>query len=89
MNEGWSWAEETGAGVLLIRHLIKASGGNPLCRDGSSIGIIAARSVPLVARHPDNDRRRGLVSLKNNPVEPTPPLRCSPYLRLRREVGTG
>jgi hypothetical protein len=42
MNEGWSWVEETRAGVLVIRYLDKASGGNSLYRDGGSIGIIGA-----------------------------------------------
>jgi RecA-family ATPase len=67
-------AEETGAAVLVIRHLNKGSGGDPLYRGGGSIGIIgAARSALLVARHP-HDERRVLASLKNNLAEPAPSL---------------
>lgn len=68
-------AEETGAAVLVIRHLNKTSGGNPLYRGGGSIGIIgAARSALLVARHPDDERRRVLAPLKSNLAEPAPSL---------------
>lgn len=67
-------AEETGTAVLVIRHLNKASGGNPIYRGGGSIGIIgAARSALLVARHPD-DERRVLAPLKSNLSEPPPSL---------------
>jgi len=67
-------AEETGAAVLVVRHLNKASGGNPLYRGGGSIGIIgAARSALLVARHPD-DERRVLAPLKTNLAPPAPSL---------------
>jgi hypothetical protein len=61
-------AEETGAAVVVIRHLNKAMGSNPLYRGGGSIGIIgAARSGLLVAKDPDNpDRRRILAATKCN-----------------------
>lgn len=60
-------AEETGAAVVVVRHLNKLSGGNPLYRGGGSIGIIgAARSGLLVARDPDDPERRVLASLKSN-----------------------
>jgi hypothetical protein len=60
-------AQETGAAVLVIRHLNKATGGNPLYRGGGSIGIIgAARAGMLVARDPDNVDRRVLASTKCN-----------------------
>jgi hypothetical protein len=60
-------AEDTGAAVLVIRHLNKAAGGNPLYRGGGSIGIIgAARSGLLVARDPDNPDGRVLASTKCN-----------------------
>jgi hypothetical protein len=58
-------AEETGAAVLVVRHLNKLTGGNPLYRGGGSIGIIgAARSGLLVAKDPDNPDRRILASTK-------------------------
>jgi hypothetical protein len=60
-------ARETGAAVIVIRHLNKAAGGNPLYRGGGSIGIIgAARSGLLVGRDPDNPDRRILASTKAN-----------------------
>jgi hypothetical protein len=60
-------AEQTGAAVVVVRHLNKATGGNPLYRGGGSIGIIgAARSGLLVARDPDNADRRVLASTKCN-----------------------
>jgi replicative DNA helicase len=60
-------AEETGAAILVIRHLNKRVDGNPLYRGGGSIGIIgAARSGLLVARDPDNEDRRVLAVTKAN-----------------------
>lgn len=61
-------AEDTGTAVLLIRHLNKASAGNPLYRGGGSIGIIgAARSGLLVAKDPDAEPLgRVLASTKCN-----------------------
>ncbi len=60
-------AEDTGAAVLVVRHLNKMAGGNPLYRGGGSIGIIgAARSGLLVAKDPDNPDRRVLASVKCN-----------------------
>jgi hypothetical protein len=47
-------AERTGVAVAVVRHLNKATGGNPLYRGGGSIGIVgAARSALLVAKHPE------------------------------------
>src|SRR5207244_1306509 len=58
---------DTGAAVVVIRHLNKGSGSNPLYRGGGSIGIIgAARSGLLVARDPDNPDKRVLASTKCN-----------------------
>jgi hypothetical protein len=76
-------AGETAAAVIVVRHLNKLAGGNPLYRGGGSIGIIgAARSGLLVARDPDNTDRRVLASTKCNlarlppsltyALEPTP-----------------
>jgi hypothetical protein len=60
-------AERTGAAVVLVRHLNKTPGGNPLYRGGGSIGIIgAARSGLVVGRHPDDDELRVLAGQKNN-----------------------
>jgi AAA domain-containing protein/uncharacterized protein DUF3854 len=60
-------AERTGAAVVLVRHLNKTPGGNPLYRGGGSIGIIgAARSGMVVGRHPDDEEMRVLAGQKNN-----------------------
>src|SRR5215218_984765 len=60
-------AERTGAAVLLVRHLNKSQGGNPLYRGGGSIGIIgAARSGMVVGPHPDSEELRVLAGQKNN-----------------------
>jgi hypothetical protein len=60
-------AQESGAAVVVIRHLNKGGGTNPLYRGGGSIGIIgAARSGLLVARDPDNSDRRILAATKCN-----------------------
>jgi hypothetical protein len=68
-------AEETGAAVVVVRHLNKASGTNPLYRGGGSIGIVgAARSALLVAKHPEDDQRRVLASQKSNLAEAPPSL---------------
>lgn len=68
-----SLAERTGAAILLVRHLNKGLGGNPLYRGGGSIGIIgAARSGLVVAEDPtDPDgRKRILAATKSNLSEP-------------------
>ncbi len=60
-------AERTGTAVVLVRHLNKTPGGNPLYRGGGSIGIIgAARSGLVVGRHPDDEDLRVLAGQKNN-----------------------
>jgi hypothetical protein len=60
-------AERTGAAVVLVRHLNKTPGGNPLYRGGGSIGIIgAARSGLVVGRHPEDEELRVLAGQKNN-----------------------
>ncbi len=62
-----SLAEATGCTVLLLRHLNKAKGGDPMYRGGGSIGIVgAARAGMLVARDPDDDNVRVLASTKSN-----------------------
>ncbi len=69
-------AERTGAAIVVVRHLNKATGGNALYRGGGSIGIVgAARSGLLVAKHPeDDDNRRVLASIKSNLAAPAPSL---------------
>ena len=66
-------AELTGAAILAIRHLTKATGGSPLYRGGGSIGITgAARATWLVAPDPETLNRRVLVVVKSN-LAPIPP----------------
>jgi hypothetical protein len=62
-----SLADRTGCTVLLLRHLNKAKGGDPMYRGGGSIGIVgAARAGLLVAPDPDDPDRRVLASVKSN-----------------------
>lgn len=65
-------AVDTGVAVLVVRHLNKMSGTNPLYRGSGSIGIIGhARSGLVVARDPDDPNARVLASQKSNlSVEP-------------------
>lgn len=65
-------ADRTGACIILIRHLNKAGGSNPLYRGGGSIGIVgAARAAFIVGRDPDDpDRRIFAVSKMNIAAEP-------------------
>ena len=68
-------AERTGTAVVVVRHLNKATGGNALYRGGGSIGIVgAARSGLLIAKHPEDDSRRVLASIKSNLAAPAPSL---------------
>jgi hypothetical protein len=69
-------AEETGAAVLVVAHLNKGQGTDPLQRLGGSIGIpAAARSVLLLGRDPDepDGNRRVLAHAKSNlgPLSPS------------------
>lgn len=60
-------AERTGCCVVLIRHLNKSGGSNPLYRGGGSIGMIgAARAALLVGIDPDDEGRRILAVTKCN-----------------------
>jgi hypothetical protein len=69
-------AEETGAAVLVIRHLTKRPGGQAIYRGGGSIGIVgAARSGLVVARDPADDGSVVLAASKSNLCAPPPSLR--------------
>ena len=60
-------AERCAAAVVLVRHLNKLQGGNPILRGGGSIGIGgAARSVLLVGRDPGDAQGRVLAMTKCN-----------------------
>ncbi len=60
-------AERAGIAVVVIRHLNKTDGPNPLYRGGGSIGIIgAARAGLLVATDPEDEDRRVLATTKSN-----------------------
>lgn len=60
-------ADRNDCTVLLLRHLNKAKGGDPLYRGGGSIGIVgAARAGLLVAADPNDPSRRVLACMKSN-----------------------
>ncbi|GAC59016.1 hypothetical protein GOHSU_68_00080 [Gordonia hirsuta DSM 44140 = NBRC 16056] len=60
-------ADATGCTVLLLRHLNKSKGGDPMYRGGGSIGIVgAARSGLLVAADRQDPAVRVLASTKSN-----------------------
>ncbi len=62
-----SLADTTGCTVLLLRHLNKAKGGDPMYRGGGSIGIVGAvRAGMLVAKDPDDEEIRVLACTKSN-----------------------
>jgi hypothetical protein len=67
-------AEEMSCCIILLRHLNKSAGGNPLYRGGGSIGIVgAARAAYVAAPDPaDPDGGRVLACTKNN-LAPMPP----------------
>jgi hypothetical protein len=76
-------ADRTNCTVLLLRHLNKAKGGDPMYRGGGSIGIVgAARSGMLVAADPEDPERRVLASVKSNLGPPSASL-------MYRLVGVG
>lgn len=70
------FAEDTGAAILVVRHLNKATGGSAVYRGGGSIGIIgAARSGLLVAADPDDETARVLAVVKSNLCKQAPSLK--------------
>lgn len=59
--------ERTRTAAVIVRHLSKGEGGNPLYRGGGSIGIIgAARSGLVVGVDPENPEQRILAANKHN-----------------------
>jgi hypothetical protein len=66
-------ADDTGAAVVLVRHLNKKQGLSALQRGGGSIGLIAqARLGLLIAPGPGDPGQRFLAATKSN-VGPLPP----------------
>lgn len=66
-------AEQTGAAIVVLRHLNKSTGGPAVYRGGGSIGIVgAARSALVVGRDPDDETRLVLAVTKAN-LAPVPP----------------
>jgi hypothetical protein len=69
-------ADETGAAILMVRHLSKSHGGNALYAGGSSIGIIGqARAGFLIAVDPDDEAWRIFAPTKSNLAPKAPALR--------------
>jgi hypothetical protein len=67
-------AIETGAAILVLRHLKKTAVGSAIYRGGGSIGMTgAARSVLAVGKAPDNEVERILAPVKSNlgPLAPS------------------
>jgi hypothetical protein len=63
-----SLAAKTGTAIVIVRHLRKSTDSSgAIYRGAGSVGIGAiARSVLLLARDPDDEERRILMSVKNN-----------------------
>jgi len=70
-----SLAERTGCALVVVRHVRKSAGGKAITAGGGSIAIGgAARSVLLVDKDPEDDKRRVLASVKCNLAPPPPSL---------------
>jgi len=69
-------AEETGAAIVMVRHLTKGGRGQiAIYRGTGAIDLIGcARAAFLVAQHPDDDGLRVLACTKINVAEPPPAL---------------
>ena len=79
-------AAETGACVLLVRHLRKSGGASAVYRGLGSIGILGtARTGLMIARHPDDPELRVLTLSKTNIGPPG----ASLGFRLARREPTG
>ncbi|NLI00939.1 MAG: AAA family ATPase [Chthonomonadales bacterium] len=60
-------AQQTGAAIVLVRHLNKLGSGKALYRGGGSIGIVGAvRSAILVGCNPEDPDERVVASTKSN-----------------------
>ena len=79
-------AARTGAAIVVVRHLTKSRGTNPLYRGVGGIGIIgAARAGLLLTADPDDPDRRVLAVTKGNLSRPAPSL----VFRLEDASGSG
>lgn len=79
-------AELANVALVVVRHLNKAAGANPMYRGGGSIGIIgSARCGLLLASDPDDPDRRILAATKENLTAPPPSL----AFRLATVPGSG
>lgn len=67
-------AERTGAAVIVVVHMNKATGtASAIYRSGGSIGIVgAARTAFLVSPHPEDADRKVIACVKSN-IGPIPP----------------
>jgi hypothetical protein len=67
-------ADRTGATVLVLRHLNKATGSPVLYRGGGSIGIVGAARVGLVTvlDPDDEDEQRRVLAVSKNNLAPLP-----------------
>jgi hypothetical protein len=79
-------AAQTGACILLVRHLRKSGGASAIYRGMGSIGIVGAvRTGLMIARHPDDPELRVFAQSKTNVGAPGPTL----GFRLSQRDGTG
>ena len=75
-------AEDTGAAIVLVRHLTKSGNANPLYRGAGAIGLIAAaRAALLVAQDPSDPDQRVLAQTKRSLAAPAPSLLFRPITR--------
>ena len=71
-------ARDTGAAVIVVRHLNKGSGGKAIYRGGGSIAFIgAARAAYTVGRDPEDHDRRVMACVKMNIAKEPPSLAYS------------
>lgn len=72
-------AEQASVAIVLVRHLTKSGGGNPLYRGAGSMGLIgAARAGLLVAPDPGDPNQRVLAQSKRNLTAPAESLSFRP-----------